>query len=50
LSDERHAPEGRLRCSRGRDAHDPETDTPNLGVFLDVAPADELRAWLDARR
>ena len=32
----------------GRDASDPDMQTTNLGVCLDVASAEELRAWLGA--
>ncbi|HEU4704008.1 MAG TPA: hypothetical protein VFS37_16115 [Conexibacter sp.] len=32
----------------GRDANDPDSETANLGVCLDVASAEELSAWLRA--
>lgn len=32
----------------GRDANDPDSQTTNLGVFLDVASAGDLREWLAA--
>jgi hypothetical protein len=32
----------------GRDANDPDSQTTNLGVCLDVASAEKLRAWLRA--
>jgi hypothetical protein len=32
----------------GRDASDPDSQTTNLGVCLDVASAEELREWLGA--
>lgn len=32
----------------GRDASDPDSQTTNLGVCLDVASAEDLRAWLRA--
>jgi hypothetical protein len=34
----------------GRDVNDPDSETTNLGVLLDVAPAEELREWLRACR